>query len=1068
MQTHKALWVGAFILISVRLIFSQTPTLFVQQGPRYPSALCVNKDGSLAATADSDGVRVYDLPGQRQIRTLQHFAVKSVAFSADGNILASAGQDEPSSVASGSVHYSIKLWRLSTGELVKRLSVDSLTTNLSAQFYSVAFSPDGNLMAASAIDNTIRIWNTNDYGSPKIIQARNSLLSISFSPDSSTLAGGGYHHLLGTWRVDDGQLKALSAPGAGDTNVTVVSFSPDGKILATAGADRKITLWDLGSGGITAIMSASSSVQSLDFSPDGEALLSTDGAGTVLWDVKAALLTRGNAPPIRKFRDPDDSTLIALRFVGNDRYVAADLYQNRLQMWKLKEEKPSWTITASADGIDCLRFELNGTILVSEGAAGARLWDYKEGELRRALNQHFICPMGENALASPDLSVIASKGMTNIPINAMTDSHLVKTLEVKDGADNSFTTALAFSQDGKLLVSGTLGGFIRLWDLTTGTPILTRNVNPPPRYLETFGTTRIQDPATIFPAVVSALAVNKQATLLAGIADNGSQVGKIRFWKLPDGTEIESLWDLRGFVTAMSFDEGGKVFAAGFATGSIVVWDLAARTVRWRQSGHTGRISSLLFDSAKGLLISGASDGQVKMWRLDSGEEVLSLVAPTDSEWLAVATNGLFDGTAMAMKYIGWRIGNTNEVASMESFYDDFFTPGLFGQVLNGDVPAVSADIATTLQIPGLRTMLSEGKARFVERNGKETLCLPALPTAKASFKMLVNAQPTAFDASQIIQVPNDLECPVQFQVDSSKHYEFFPVTQPTKATVPHLAYDHKKTDVVGNAVLHVQTIAIGNYDSRLSGFPGLPSLVLQAQQFAEVFSAADKARLLPYKTLKVWDGLFDSAATTSGILARLHEIAETAKPEDVVVLLFSGHGTIPAGQEMFYFVTSDTKGPDPMAERDTGLSTAMITEALRAIPARRVMLIIDSCQSGGALEPLSKIAQVKASEAAHSGSERNKNIATDQEIGLYLIAAASPLDEAVQPTSADDALVGGIIACLRQPSDSHMQTIWASDVANAVNAANRNADKAQRTSFMTISTGLDFPLIGNHPLTGQ
>ena len=347
-------------------------------------------------------------------------------------------------------------------------------------------------------------------------------------------------------------------------------------------------------------------------------------------------------------------------------------------------------------------------------------------------------------------------------------------------------------------------------------------------------------------------------------------------------------------------------------------------------------------------------------------------------------------------------------------------------------------------------------------------LCLPALPTAKANFTMLVNAQRTAFDASQIIHVPNDLECPVQFQVDLSKQYEFIPARQPTQATIPHFAYDRKKS-YVGNATLHVQTIAISNYDSKLSGFPRLPSLVSQAQQFADVFSAADKATLLPYKALKVWDGLYDSSATTSGILARLDEIADAVKPEDVVVLLFSGHGTIPAGQEMFYFVTWDTKGPDPMAQRDTGLSTAMLTEALRAIPVRRVVLIIDSCQSGGALEALSKIAQVKAREATHSGSDRDENTTTDQRIGLYLVAAASPLDESVQPTSADDALVGGIIASLQQPSVSNMQTTWASDVVNAVNVANRHAAEGKsRTSFMTISTGVDFPLIANHRSTDQ
>lgn len=73
------------------------------------------------------------------------------------------------------------------------------------------------------------------------------------------------------------------------------------------------------------------------------------------------------------------------------------------------------------------------------------------------------------------------------------------------------------------------------------------------------------------------------------------------------------------------------------------------------------------------------------------------------------------------------------------------------------------------------------------------------------------------------------------------------------------------------------------------------------------MFFDANKAKLLPYKNVKVWDGFYD-----------------------VLVLLFSGHGTVPAGQEMFYFVTSDTNGQSPASERDTGLSTAMLAEALR------------------------------------------------------------------------------------------------------------------------------------------
>jgi WD40 repeat protein len=69
----------------------------------------------------------------------------SVAFSPDGRLLASGSRDK-----------TIKLWEVASGSLVRTL------TGHTDSVFSVAFSPDGRLLASGSDDNTIRLWDISD------------------------------------------------------------------------------------------------------------------------------------------------------------------------------------------------------------------------------------------------------------------------------------------------------------------------------------------------------------------------------------------------------------------------------------------------------------------------------------------------------------------------------------------------------------------------------------------------------------------------------------------------------------------------------------------------------------------------------------------------------------------------------------------------------------------------------------------------------------------------------------------------------------------------------------------
>lgn len=204
--------------------------------------------------------------------------VTHLVFSPDGKTLASSGcanfesntcrQDE------------IIMWDVATGQ-----SIGIPLSGHSSVVTSLAFSPDGKILASGYNDNTIVLWDVSTHQViGQLLKANSRIQALAYSPDGKTLASGGSDLTL--WNLETYQ--SVSLPSE---DVISIAFSADGKTLASE-QSAKISLWDvathhlIGQGLPLPIDEITDNyVFRLAFSADGKTLTSVRDETVITWDL---------------------------------------------------------------------------------------------------------------------------------------------------------------------------------------------------------------------------------------------------------------------------------------------------------------------------------------------------------------------------------------------------------------------------------------------------------------------------------------------------------------------------------------------------------------------------------------------------------------------------------------------------------------------------------------------------------------------------------------------------------------------------------------------------------------
>lgn len=543
-----------------------------------------NPTGKSFATAIENKIYLWEVNTVQQLFQLDgHTAwVESLAFHPDGKILASGCNDN-----------TIRLWNTEIGQCLQIL----LGHTSSVQ--TLAFNSKGNILASGSNDQTIRLWDISTGECLRIFSGHtNNLIFVTFHPSEQILITASTDNTVRLWNIATGQCVKIF-----DIAINwrlAIALSHNGKILVTGSDNNAVKFWDISNGKcIKTLPNYHSCVWSVTFSNDDRTIITGSEDNTIkIWDIETleCLQTlHGHQKRIWLVDlHPNNSTLLS---INEDQTI---------KLWDITMRRCLKTLKGYSNWILSLAFSPDSQTLVSSSQdQKIRLWDIKTGKCTLTLEGHDDL-ISTIAFAPPHIrNCLLASGSDDNTIKLW--NHQGECCQTLRG-HTAWVYGVAFSPHGEILASGSRDNTVKIWNCSTGA------------CLHTF---------IGHSNRVKSVSFNKSGDVLVSASDDQT----IKIWDINNGTCLQTLTGHEDSVCCVVFSPNANIIASGSCDKIIKLWDVNNCECTQTIPAHSKRIRALAFSSDGKILASCSNDCTIKLWDVNTGENIRTIAGHDKAVW---------------------------------------------------------------------------------------------------------------------------------------------------------------------------------------------------------------------------------------------------------------------------------------------------------------------------------------------------------------------------------------------------------------------------------------------------
>ena len=969
-------------------------------------SVAFSPDGSYALTGSfDDTAKLWEVSSGREVRSFKGHSdnVMSVAFSPDGSY-----------ALTGSFDGTAKLWEVSSGREVRSFKGHS------GLVMSVAFSPDGSYALTGSHDGTAKLWEVSSGREVRSFKGHSdNVTSVAFSPDGLYVLTGGFDGTAKLWEVSSGR-EVRTFKGHSSV-VCIVAFSPDGRYALTGSVDDTAKLWEVSTGReIRTFKGHSSVVYTVAFSPDGRYALTGSYDGTAkLWEVSSGR-------EIRTFNGgPDKGFFQSVAFSPDGRYAltgegSARRYSgNVARLFEVSSGREIKTLGGHSMRIDSIAFSPDGRYALTGMGNIARLWEVLNGREVRTFGK---LGWGRSVAFSPDGRY------------ALTGEAWLWEVSSGREATNFWGAApFAFSPDGRYVLAGEGSGksnAAKLWEVSSGREVRSFKghskrlqsiaFSPDGRYALTGS---FDDTAKLWE-----VSSGREVRSFKGHSDNvmsvafspdgfyvltGSGGGDATLWEVSSGHEVRTFKGHTDMDYSVAFSPDGRYVLTGSTVNTAKLWEVSTGREIRTFSDSAGPVA---FSPDGSYALTGSVDGSARLWEVSSGREICRFVSFKDGEWIVMTPEGFFNSSPNAAKHVNVRM--SNDVYSIDQFYDSLYRPDLVEVKLRGDPNGIVAKAASKLNLGILLAQGAAPRVRFLSPQPGTSKIRDITVEAELFERdggigrtvWKLNGQTIGIVAEDrgigVVSTASSKAILISKLLTLSPGKNLIEIIVYNKAggmASDPAALSLTLEDAVSEPpALHILAIGINRYRDKSLW---LNYAVPDATAIAKRLQIIGKGIFTRISAIE----LYDQDASLPAIAQAFDRIAMADKTNDVFILYLAGHGITLDGR--YHFLPVDFRYRNEDSIRQNAINQDHLQKWLASLNSRKSLVLLDTCNSGSFTE-----AQVVTRGIAEKTAIDKLTRAT----GRATIAASTDSQVAYEGYNGHGVFTYALLQALSQADQTH------------------------------------------------